>query len=938
MVFITKHMKITILLLVFFSLFSFSLRAQNAYSVKGAIVDTAAKARLANSSISILNAKDSILRTFTRADANGAFSIDNLSKGKYILLVTYPDYADYVEQFTLDSTKTTQDFGKLNMLLKAKLLADVIVKGSRAAMKIKGDTTEFNAKAFVIQPNDKVEDLLRQLPGIEVDKDGKITAQGQTVSKVLVDGEEFFGDDPTLVTKNIRADMVDKVQLYDKKSDQATFTGIDDGQKTKTINIKLKEDKKNGVFGKVNANVGTEGYYEGQLLYNKFKANQKFSAYGTAANDGRTGLGFEDASKLGADNGNVQFVDGGISINTGNSNDALDSFSGYYDGKGVPVTKSGGLHYDIKWNADKESLNTNYKIGSIEVSGVTTIITQQSLPTGLINTNSNQNFDDYAFRQKLDAVYKLKLDTTSDLKISADATLKNFHVNNNYLSVTDTSGTLLNRNSRSIINHGDQQVFDASVLYTKKFRKVGRTISWNVSEAYNESKTNGYLNSEIDFYNATGVKDSSQIVNQYKTTNTVSSVLNSNITYSEPLSKKTALLFNYGFAVNNSSTDRQSFNQSAPGVYNILDTTFSNNYKFNQLTNQLGAIFNYKTNKVIFNFGSKVSGVDFKQVNEISGDVLKRNFINWNPQATFQYKFSQYRAFYFNYSGNTTQPTIDQIQPVLVNTDPLNITIGNPKLKPSFSNRAYMYYNNYQVLTNQQFYVYATYSNTIDAIVNNTTEDATGKTTTQYVNLANKSPYNYTVFMSTSRKVEALAGIQAGVNLNASGNVSYSYINGALDMGNSHTYSGQLSLQKYAQKKYDFSLNAGPSYTFSTMSLQPQANNNAAGFNSRGRFDLYLPLQFGAGSDINYNYTAKTQTFSAEYKTIWNAYIYKTFTKDEKLKISLSVNDLLNQNTNFTRGVYGNTSTQTTTSGIKRFVMLSLLWDFTKFGTIPAKN
>ncbi|MDB5016245.1 MAG: TonB-dependent receptor, partial [Mucilaginibacter sp.] len=231
-------MKFTIILIIFTSFFTFTLKAQNLYTIKGSIQDTASNAKLPNTTICVLNAKDSILRAFTRAGVNGTFNISNLGKGKFILLVTYPGYADYVEPFNLDSIKASHDFGKLNMILKARLLADVIVKGTRAAIKIKGDTTEFNAAAFTIQPNSKVEDLLKQLPGIQVDKDGKITAQGQTVTKVLVDGEEFFGDDPTLVTKNIRGDMVDKVQLYDKKSDQATFTGIDDGQRTKTINIK----------------------------------------------------------------------------------------------------------------------------------------------------------------------------------------------------------------------------------------------------------------------------------------------------------------------------------------------------------------------------------------------------------------------------------------------------------------------------------------------------------------------------------------------------------------------------------------------------------------------------------------------------------------------------------------------------------------------------
>jgi len=931
-------MKFTILLLSICLFFKLNLSAQNTYSVKGVVVDTAANAKLFNTSIIILNAKDSTLVTSARASRDGSFAIGNLHKGKFILLTIYPGYADYVEQFSLDSTKTTQDFGKLNMILKSKLLADVIVKAQRVPIKIKGDTTEFNAKAYVIQPNDKVEDLLRQLPGIQVDKDGKITAQGETVSKVLVDGEEFFGDDPTLVTKNLRADMVDKVQLYDKKSDQAAFTGIDDGVKTKTINIKLKEDKKNGLFGKVNANVGTDGYYEGQLIFNKFKAKEKFAAYGTAANDGRTGLGFSDSNNLGAGGGAIQFVDGGISVNFSGNNDALDSFSGYYDGKGVPIATSGGLHYDTKWNSDKESLNTNYKLGSMQVNGVTTTATQQTLANGTFNTNSNQNFNNYAFRQKLDLTYQLKIDTAADLKLSADATLRNFHVNNDYSSKTDSAGVPLNSNQRSVTNHGDARVFDASALYTKKFKKVGRTLSWSVAEAYNQSETDGYLNSETDYYNFPGgLKQPPQLINQYKTSNSVSSVLNSNITWSEPFSKKTALLFNYGLGINNSTTDLQSFNQSAPGLYNSLDTAYSNSYKFNQVTNQLGAIFNYKSGKLIFNFGTKVSGVDYKQVDEFTGNEVKRSFLNWAPQALFQYKFSQQHSFSFNYNGSTTQPTISQIQPVLNNTDPLNLTVGNQKLKPSFTNRFNINYNDFQVISGQSFFISARYSNTYDAIVNNTTE-ADGTNTTQYVNLANKVPYNYSVYAYLGRQIKPLAGIALGLNVNTSANVSYSYINKALDEADSHTYSAGLSINKYVQKKYNFNINAGPSYTFSTMSLEPQANNNAAGFNTRGRFDLYLPLNFGAGSDVNYDYTAKTQSFSAEYKTIWNAYIFKSFRKDESFKISASVNDLLNQNTNFTRGISGNTTTQTNTTGLKRFFMLSLIWDFTKFGTIPAKN
>ena len=262
-----------ICLLLFVSRIAF---AQNNYAVKGVIADSVEHVKLQNSSIAVLQAKDSLLVKYTRAGEDGAFSFNGLAKGKYILLVSYPDYADYTQSFTLDSTKQLRNFGNINITPKSRLLKEVIIKGTAAQMKIKGDTTEFNAKAFVTQPNARVEDLLKQLPGITVDQNGNITAQGEAVKKVLVDGEEFFGDDPTLVTKNIRADMVDKVQVYDKKSDQATFTGIDDGKKEKTINIKLREDKKKGMFGKVEAGDGPQGIYQGELLFNAFKAKQKY--------------------------------------------------------------------------------------------------------------------------------------------------------------------------------------------------------------------------------------------------------------------------------------------------------------------------------------------------------------------------------------------------------------------------------------------------------------------------------------------------------------------------------------------------------------------------------------------------------------------------------------------------------------------------------------
>ncbi|MES2277162.1 MAG: outer membrane beta-barrel family protein [Bacteroidota bacterium] len=928
-------MRLNLTFILLLLLCSSSLFAQSPYHIKGNVADTASRAKLSGATVCVLNAKDSIIRKFVYAKEQGAFAVNDLPPGNFILLVSYPAYADYAEKFTLDSAHPTHDFGSVNMPLKSRLLHDVLVKGTINAIKIKGDTTEFNAKAYVIQANDKVEDLLKQLPGIQVDKDGKITANGQTVSKVLVDGDEFFGDDPTLVTKNLRADMVDKVQLFDKKSDQATFTGIDDGQRTKTINIQLKEDKKNGVFGKLDAGKGSRNLYEGQAIYNRFKAKQKYSAYGTSANNGKTGLGYADNNSLGTAGNNVQIDDGGGIIIFGSSSDGLDSYDGTYFGSGKPLAHNGGLHFDSKWNGDKESINTNYKLGSMDVNGLTTTTTQQTLNNGIINSNSSQDFKNYFFRQKFDATYQVKLDTTSNLRVGADATFKNFRVLNNYLTTTENgTGNLINKNIRDINNHGDQQLINASFFYTKKFKKVGRTMSWNVSENYSKNNTKGFLNSEVDFYNTTtGAKDSAQIINQYKTSDVISSVLNSNMTYSEPLSKWATMVFNYGLAFNNSSADRKSFNQAAGGAYTIFDNVYSNDYTFLKTTNQFGASFGYKKNKISMNLGAKASDVAYKQVDQYTMNTFRRSYLNWLPQANFQYRPSLQKSISVNYNGFSSQPTIDQIQPVKVNTDPLNITLGNADLKPSFSHGISINYNTAKILSGTNSYISGYVSLRDNAIVNSTiTNLATGKTTIQYVNLTDKTPVNYSAYISTSRKIKGL-GISTGLSLNTNGNINYSYINNALNQTKTNSYSASLNISKYVAKKYSFNASAGPRYTFNEFALQPTANNNAAGFSAYGSGTYYLPKKFIINTDMNYNYTAKTQAFGAQYIPIWNAGLSKSFFKDDNLMFSVTATDMLNKNLNSYRNVNANTITQTNNTGIGRYILFSVTWNFTKFGT-----
>ncbi|RVT97297.1 TonB-dependent receptor [Mucilaginibacter limnophilus] len=929
-------MRYTILVLLILILSTLFAAAQNIGSVKGAVTDSASNVKLENSTISILDHKDSTLVSFTRATSSGEFNIEHLPRGKFIMLITYPEYADYAEEFVLDSVNHEINFGTVNLILKSKLLAEVIIKARPTAIKIKGDTTEYNAAAFTVQPNAKVEDLLKQFPGIQIDKDGKITAQGETVNKVLVDGEEFFGDDPTLVTKNIRADMVDKVQLYDKKSDQATFTGIDDGQKTKTLNIKLKEDKKTGSFGKADVGIATKDFYQAQLLFNTFRGKKKFSAYGTLANTGKIGLNWQDNNKY-TGGANMEFMDGGGIMIMSNTNDDLESFNGTYNNEGIPVARTGGVHYDAKWGDDKYSINANYKAGSLTVDGSKVSLSENILAdTSVIKSNTNQTFHNFIFRQKADGMYQAKLDTSSNLKITFDGTLKNNETIDSYIS-ENRIGNRQTFSNRDLTNKGDQNSFNATIFYNKRF-KPGRTISVNIAPSVNQSSANGFLKSDINYYNNEGARDSTVHIDQYKVNDIKSAVLNSNITYTEPLFKSLSLTLNYGLGINNATADRKTFSPSSAGKYDVLVDTLSSDYKLNQLSNQAGAVFNFKQGKSNVTFGTRAALVNFTQRDLYTGNNFERNFTNWFPQASFNYKFKERSSAWLYYNGNTTQPTIDQIQPIRNNNDPLNITKGNPDLTPSFTNSFNLGYSSYKVLTEQYFRISGNYSFVTNPITSNTmTDTATTRTVYQFTNLAGKKPANFYFSTYFDRRIKKL-DIGLGLDLNLNGSTYYNMINNELSFTKSYTYSGTFNVQKYKYLKYSMYVSFGPNYTINETSTQKDRNNNGRGFNTNGSFSYFLPLKMVISTDINYQFRAKTPTFNSDFHLfIWNASLTKVLNKQDNFRALLTVNDLLNKNTGFNRNAYGNIIMENRYTTIRRYFILSLVYDFNKMGGSKAK-
>lgn len=885
---------------------TFTALAQSNYAVKGLISDTTTNVKMDQATISVLDARDSLLQKFTYTD-KGVFNISNLKPGKFLIMVNYPDYADFVESFTLDASKPVYNFGNIKMILQSKLLNEVIIKAKVVAIKIKGDTTEFNAAAYATQKNAKVEDLLKQLQGMKINQSGVIIFQGEPVTKILVDGEEFFSDDPGLVSKTVRADMVSKVQVYDQKSDQAKLTGIEDGVKVKTINIVLREDKKKGVFGKLDGGYGTEDYYTGQMMFNKFSPKEKIAAYGNIGNTGKVGLSGNDNSKY-----NMGYGDGD------------------YGGYGLPFARDGGAHYDSKWNKDKETINANYKIGALTTEGSSSTMTQNNLPDNFNKTTSNSSFQRYNSSQSLNTVFTSKLDSTSDLRTQISGNINTGRSDNSTKSTTlRGNGILLNNNDLNISNSSNYKYLYASGNYTKRLKKKGRSVSLNASTTTTQSDANNYMKSELAYYSNQGDLDSVNRIDQYKPTDYKSNSVSAGFSFTETFFKHISVTANYNFSQNDVSSRQLSFNKLSDH-YDILDSAFSSNFKLKTVTNAYGLSMGYTTTKTYVNIGTSVSDANMEQKDQFAYDNLNRKFTNWSPSANFRYQLSKAAAVTLNYYGNSRQPNSSQLQPLRQNTDPLNIILGNPTLKPSFSNRLSFNYRLYQPTLDRGINVYLGGAKEMNTIVNNRVVDSNGVSTSQWSNLKSNQPtswYANVEFYGHATKLDFILSL----NFQVDGSSNFNYVNNQLNESKSFNYSPYINIWKNTAT-YSYNFNIGPKYYRNSSSLQ-QINNNRHGFFTEVGFKTKLPYNFFISSDMNYEYTAKNKVFNQDFsRVLLKSSIGKTFLKEENLKVTISGNDLLNQNTGYSRYGSIDSFTETRNTTIRRYFMFSVTWDFAKFG------
>lgn len=890
-------------LIVLFVVFSFVAKSQQ-INLRGNINDTATKQTVPNALLMAIKFNDSTLVNFTRTNKEGFFKPIKIPVDTYIVIISHPSFNDKTYLIVPSKTDTAFNFKNVILPPKSVVLNEVEVFAYKEKSYYKGDTLIFTADSFKTQANATVEDLLKKLPGVKVDAKGKITIQGKVVDQVLVDGDEFFGSDPTIATRNLNANTVDNVQVYEKKSEDPDAKE----ETVKVVNLKLKDDAKKGYFGKISGASDFNKFYENDVLINKFKKQQKVSLFGLFANTPKQAFGWEDENKYGLSNESQN-----------NYDPETNSWTSTNNGTGVPQTLKSGFYFNDKYGKNTK-VNTDYTFNQNQLKSGTETNTQfflqdTSYSNQQIRSNTTQN-QTHKFNFRLTQ----KLDSLTELTVKPKLY---YTIGDNINSQTDKFITQNNQLTRqtSITNSNHTETTDANVLFklNRNFMKKDRNVTINYQPFYYDSKSNANLNTNFNYYQ-NQLPDSSLI--QKRTQSNHKEEHAASIIYTEPLTKKFKTEITYSYNYNKNNNNRTTLDFNGQGFDNI-NLTQSNDFKNLRLTNKLSTKLIYEVKKYRIGLQAAYRTIYQENVNITKGQKLSQTFTNILPAATFNYRISQGSNLSVFYITNAQPPDLQQMQPVVDNTDPNRITVGNPNLKPQFNHNINANYYTYKGVSDVYFYSGGNYNLVSNEINETTTFDAQGKSISTPINI--NGNYFANVWCGGAFPVfKRFCKING--NMGASFNNNVSYVNNQKNITQVFDLSPNLGVEKQSDA-FDVTLVANYSYNIPKQTIATSLKSYYTyGFD--GNISVKLPKKIKINTTGNYvNNGNRAVGYNINY-FILNASLSKTFLKNENLIVSAEANDILNQNISNQRQVITNRIIDTKTQIIRRYFLVRVIYKF----------
>ncbi len=688
------------LLTIIFILFALSAIGQGKFNgtVKGLAYNSLTNTGLQGATVVVLNRTDSSTAAYTTTDSLGFFQMQQLDAGAYILGISFTGFAEYIYDFALTAATPVLDVNTIMMQPDTNTLEGVVV--SRPPVTIRGDTVEFRASAFVTPPNATVEALLKKLPGLEVDRDGNITSQGEEITRVFVDGKEFFTNDPKLATQNLTAEMVESIQVFDDMGDQARFTNIDDGSRTRTINIKLKKDRRKGIFGRATAGMGSSERYTGNGSVNMFNEDRQLSILGGANNINRLGFTQNDIDRS-LNNNNNRNSRGG-----GGGNTRTPGIGPNGDGN----TKSWSAGLNFRGNlGTKATIGGSYFVSETDRDVQSSRARQNFFPNDSLSfTNSESVNGSVAANHNINLRIEYKIDSMNSILITPRLNWGNASTLA-YDSVSTTASGKLgeylaivgnNRRSSYRTNHN----IGNNLLFRHRFAKPGRTftIGWNTSIGATE--TEGLNELPYIFYRSDGsirrIQDVKQQNDQLSNSfnNTVST------SFTEMLGVGKIFELNYAYSNNQSISDRITNDFNAfTGKFDSLNKPLTNYFENSFISSRVGTNFRVKKEKYDYQMGGAVQFASLENMSRRAildkDTTMAQKFVNFFPNASFNYNLGTRQSLRVQYRGSTRAPNINQLQDVLDISNPQRLRTGNPDLKQEFSNNLNVSLNTFNTKT-----------------------------------------------------------------------------------------------------------------------------------------------------------------------------------------------------------------------------------------------
>jgi len=891
------------------------------FKITGSLIADDNKLPLESATIYLERVKDSSLVSYTISNSKGEFTLEDKTFDKSLnLYVSYVGYQTYLQKIKIDKAEINLE--TINLLVDTNALDEVLIK-SRAPITIKKDTLEFNVRSFKTKKDANVEDLLKLLPGVEVDEDGKITVNGKNVNKILVNGKPFFGDDPTITTRNLTKELIEKIQITDTKTKAEAFAGEEGNKDNKTINLTIKEENNKGIFGRVSAGEGTEKRYEFAGMLNVFNNDRRISILVGGNNTNSPGFSFGEIQKM--------FGRGNSMSISSNGSFRIDgrSFGG---GEGVTKSQNYGANYADKIG-EKVDVSADYFYSGSNSENNTATQRENILPDSRYFTDSNSSSFNESNNHSVNMGFDIEIDSTFliNIKPSFRSTRNKTNFSRDEAS-RDENDVITNESSSSSFVETIGGNFKNDIDITKRFGNKGAFVKFSIENEINKTETDNLLNSETNIFGTipeTIIRD--QITDGERKLNSI----NTRVSYRLPIiSKKLFLDFKYSYRKDKRNNTESTFDFDAGTQdYTNFNVDLSTDFEYLNKRSTPSLKLTYRKDKLSTSIESGYVFRTLENTDKLRPSLsLKRNFEDLELRTRFNYRFSPKASISSGYTLTNNPPQIEQLQPFQDVSNPLNIVTGNPDLKPSNNHRFYVGFNAFDFQKGTGFYSHAGGNFRKNQVVSKTEIDENFVRNTTYANVNGSYNVYATASYSKSVKIDTLKTLKyrVGISSNVSKNINFN--NDVKYASNNTSLTPNVSIT-FTWKKI---LELRPSYrlTFNKTKYNiPNFENQDFVNHSLGlRTTTYVPKKFEWSNDISFNYNPNIAAGFQKSAWFWNSTIAYSVLKDQG-SLTLKIYDLLNQNTNARRTATSNYIQDSQSTVLQQYFMLSFSWKFNSLGS-----